>query len=248
MNNIPSSWDEVYLDQYVAIQNINSNSSFFERQIEILSILTDTLPDDERWEDMDFLEVNNIIKNLHWLKMEPSKSFKKEIDNKRYIGLNILSFGEWLDLEHLFGENYLDNLPTICSILYRRYETNKWNKIEYIPYDLIDYEEDSKAFKDIKINDIYGIISEYLSFKETITKTYENIFEPNFEKETQEEIDNFNEEEKQMYDAEQTNLKWGWERVLYNLANQDITKIEEITRLPLIFVLNNISMKKSLNL
>lgn len=40
---------------------------------------------------------------------------------------------------------------------------------------------------------------------------------------------------------------WGWFATLVSLANEDITKIEEITKYPLVFVLNYLSYQKDIN-
>ena len=40
---------------------------------------------------------------------------------------------------------------------------------------------------------------------------------------------------------------WGWFSTLVSLANEDITKIEEITKYPLVFVLNYLSYMKDIN-
>jgi hypothetical protein len=40
---------------------------------------------------------------------------------------------------------------------------------------------------------------------------------------------------------------WGWFGCLITLSNEDITKIDEITQYPLIFVLNYLSYMKDLN-
>ena len=40
---------------------------------------------------------------------------------------------------------------------------------------------------------------------------------------------------------------WGWFSTLVSLANEDITKIEEITKYPLVFVLNYLSYSKDIN-
>jgi hypothetical protein len=43
------------------------------------------------------------------------------------------------------------------------------------------------------------------------------------------------------------NKFWGWFGTLVTLANEDITKIEEITKYPLIFVLNYLSYKSDVD-
>lgn len=40
---------------------------------------------------------------------------------------------------------------------------------------------------------------------------------------------------------------WGWFATLVSLANEDITKVEEITKYPLVFVLNYLAYMKDIN-
>ena len=40
---------------------------------------------------------------------------------------------------------------------------------------------------------------------------------------------------------------WGWFATLVSLANEDITKVEEITAYPLVFVLNYLAYMKDIN-
>jgi hypothetical protein len=40
---------------------------------------------------------------------------------------------------------------------------------------------------------------------------------------------------------------WGWFGTLISLANEDITKVDEITQYPLIYVLNYMSYMKDVN-
>jgi hypothetical protein len=42
--------------------------------------------------------------------------------------------------------------------------------------------------------------------------------------------------------------KWSWEKLLYDLSNQDLTKIDAVTDLNLIFVFNMLSMVEELQL
>ena len=43
-------------------------------------------------------------------------------------------------------------------------------------------------------------------------------------------------------------LKWGWERLVYSLCNEDLTKFNEVINLPLIMTFNMLAMKKVLNI
>ena len=80
-------------------------------------------------------------------------------------------------------------------------------------------------------------------------KTYANLFEPEFiEEENEEDTEDLTAEEKKEIQEEQKIKKWSWERLLYSICNEDLTKINQASDLSLIFVFNMLSMKKELNL
>ena len=135
LNKIPNNWDEVYLDQFIELIKINDKDlGFYEKHIEILSILTDTLPTDEFWEDIDVSELNSCISRLKWLSLEPTNSHSKIIQGMECIDINKLSFGEFIDIDYLYAEDRYDNLNKICSILYRKTKYDEWENLIYEPY------------------------------------------------------------------------------------------------------------------
>ena len=245
---LPNSWEEVYADQFLELKKLDgSDSSFFIRQIEILSILTDTLPDDEMWEDLDVEELAILIGKLKWLRYEPSNQLKTKIGDYTCIDINKLSFGEFIDLEYYFTNDYFDNLSNICSVLYRKTKTDEWGNLIFEPYELINIEYRSKDFNELPITDIYGVIKYYLDFKQLLMNTYEKLFEPQFDDE--EEVDNsqYEQEEIDEIEKEKVIIKWSWENVIHKLSDGDITKYEKITSFPVIFIFNQLSYLKDIN-
>jgi hypothetical protein len=252
--NIPKNWDECHIDQYIAIKQLEQDTemSFYSKQIEKLAILTDTMSNDDIWEDMSVEEISGLIKQLHWLRMEPSKNYKREILGMKCVEINKISLGEFLDLEYLFTD-YHSNLTKICGVLYRKTKTNEWGTEIYQPYSDVNFDKAHLPFEDLLITDVYGVIPEYLNFKELITTTYQELFEPVIQEDDSENEEALNElfdeaERAEMEKQEQRNKKWGWELILRRLSNGDITKIEAILRMPLIFILNQLSMNKELPL
>lgn len=250
--NIPKNWDECYIDQYVAIKQLEQDTemSFYSMQIEKLAILTDTMSTDDVWEDMSVEEISGLIKQLHWLRMEPSVNYKREIDDMKIVDIRKISFGEFLDLEYLFTD-YYNNLTKICGVLYRKTKTNEWGTEIYQPYDDVNFDTAHLPFENLYITDVYGIIPEYLKFKEHITTAYNALFEPIIQEEDNDNEEALNElfdeaERIEMEKQEERNKKWGWELILRKLSNGDITKIEAILKSPLIFVLNQISLEREL--
>jgi len=119
------------------------------------------------------------------------------------------------------------------------------------PYEIINLEDRSEIFFDLPITDIYGIVTSYIEFKTNFLKTYEALFEPEYDFDEEEEVI---EDEVASFEAEQEKIaeekikKWSWERLMFGLANNDIAKVDEISKLGLVYVFNMMSMKQELGM
>jgi hypothetical protein len=76
-------------------------------------------------------------------------------------------------------------------------------------------------------------------------EVYINLFQ---EPATDEIEDDLTDEEKEEIKKEDNLNKWSWEKTLYILANEDITKIDDVLNMNLIFAFNMLSMKTELQL
>ncbi len=248
-NRIPTNWDSVYLDQFIELVKINDKDiSFYNKQIEIVSILLDILPDDEEWDDVDTSELNDIIKSLKWISTEPSNSYSEIINSYKCIDINNLTFGEFIDIDYLFSENNISNINKICSILYRKYKQDEWGNIIYEPYGRYDLDLRKLEFDELPITSVYGVIKKYREYKENIESIYNTIFEPKLNSDDLDDIEDLDDDDKVEMDREELMRRWGWENVIYKLADGDVTKYDDITNLPLIFILNQLSFMKDMKL
>jgi hypothetical protein len=85
-----------------------------------------------------------------------------------------------------------------------------------------------------------------MKYRENFLKVYENLFNPIFdEEELAEELD---EEDIKEQEVEDKINRWSWEHTLYNLANEDVTKIKDVLELNLVFAFNMLGMKKELEI
>jgi hypothetical protein len=75
--------------------------------------------------------------------------------------------------------------------------------------------------------------------------TYINLFQ---EPATDEIEDELTDEDKEEIKKEDQLNRWSWEKTLYILANEDITKIDDVLKMNLIFAFNMLSMKTELQL
>ncbi len=254
---LPDSWQDVTVEQFIELKTINSEdfSSLLAVKLEQLAILTDTSIDDECWEDVDSDMLFKILDEMKWLNTEPKKDIKYEL---KLIGLNIffkkfelMTLGEFIDLEHYFNADVLQNLPRICSILYRKTQFNHWGHLEFEPrgYDEVNRAE---LFLDRSINDVFGIITHYVSYKTSFLETYRNLFDEEDEEieeiPKEEDVEFLSSEERKAIEFEKRVKKWNWERLIYKMSNGDMTKFDEVTELSLIFFFNQLGMRSDLDL
>jgi hypothetical protein len=230
--NIPKSWSQVKVDQFIELHNLDEEGlgSLFLYQLESLAILTDEDADEI---DITPNELIEILNSLSWVKNEP-RGYSAKLGQLTFRPFTFLTLGEFIDLEHYFSEDYINNLPTICAILYRHTKTDEWGNVVYEPYKFIPQDR-AALFLELPITDVYGIIQLYLKFRADFIERYSFIFNPEIEDE-----DEMDEEDKQ---AEHVENKWSWEMLLYSLSGEDITKVDPITDLPLVFVFNFLAMK-----
>lgn len=217
---LPQSWDSIELWQWVDLQTL-STDSVIERNMQILSIVTEQ--DVDEFGSLTASELIDLVHSMKFLKTEPTKG--KPIEGYRPINLSTITVGEFIDLEH-----YTDKLEVQCAILFRKFKLDEWGNEVFEPYKYNPVER-SEFFAEKPVSSVYSTLIEYLQFRNNIKKSYSNIFEADID----EDEDDTLEEVKP--DA------FGWERLIFSLCNDDITKFDEVTDLPIVFVLNMMTMK-----
>ena len=242
--SLPKSWSEIDVFQYKEVRDLYSIEEVFSREIEILATLADINSEDI--EDLDIEEVTVMLADIKYINSEPSKNFKRQLNDYYYKPLDKLTIGEYIDLEFYFSKDYNKHIGHIASILYRQKSTNEWGVTIYEPYAFSPRDR-HELFDEYKINDIYGIIPEFIAFRENFMETYGNLFHDDSDSDEEEDKPTTSQESKDLQ-IKKSELKWGWERLIYSLCNEDLTKFEEVTNLPLIMTFNMLAMKKELNL
>ena len=251
--NIPQGWHDISTELFIELSKIAESefNSFSVYNLEVLSIITDTDKEDDMWQDMDTDELIDIYKKSKWLLSEPHKKHKKNIDTLSLSKLTNMTLGEFIDIEHFFSINPVENIHIIAAILYKNIKKDKWNNNITEPYEYDVYER-SNQYLLMKITDIYGIINYYNDWKKDFMDNYSNLFEQNIELNEDEMFEGLDEDEivELKKDIENDNKieKWNWERIIYQLANNDITKFNDILNINIILIFNLLSMKKDLNI
>lgn len=241
---LPTSWNNISVSQYAELKGLEAGSfdSAFDYNLEMLSILTDT--DINDIEDLDFDEMTGIINELSWINREPNRPINRKISDLHYIGFQHLKVGEFIDLEYYFTNNYHKHLTDICAVVYRKSKLDEWGNVVFEPYSY-DLNDRKELFNELPCTDVYGIVKDYILFRDNFMNAYINLFQ---EPATDEIEEDLTDEDKEEIKKEDSLNKWSWEKTLYILANEDITRIDDVLNMNLIFAFNMLSMKTELQL
>ena len=242
--HLPKSWSEIDVLQYKEIRELYTITEVFNREIEILAIVADVSSED--LEDLDIEEVTAMINEIKFVNSEPSKQYKHQVNDYHFKPLDKLTIGEYIDLEFYFSKDYNQHIAHIASIFYRQKSTNEWGVTVFEPYNFSPRQR-FELFEDYCINDIYGIVPEFIAFRENFMETYGNLFHDDQDSDEEEDKPTTTQESKDLQ-LKKSELKWGWERLVYSLCNEDLTKFNEVINLPLIMTFNMLAMKKELNI
>ena len=212
----------------------------FNYQIDVLSALTDS--DISEFEELDIDELSELTSQIKWIQSDPSRRYKNKLDKYVLKPFSKLTLGEFIDLEYYFSNNYLDNFCHILALLYRRTSKNVYGDdiiepYEYSPKDRLDW------YLDYPITDVYGIIPEYLKYRESFTNTYTNLLVDVVpDDEVLEDADEIKEQKR-----EQEKQKFAWESTIMALCNDDLSKFNSILNMSVVLVFNILGMKKTLD-
>lgn len=226
--------------QFLEIRSLSSEDGIFNYQIDVLSALTNSNISD--FEELDIDELRVLTKQIKWIQSDPSRRYKNKLDKYVLKPFSKLSLGEFIDLEHYFSNNYLDNFCHILALLYRRTSKNVYGDdiiepYDYSPRDRLDW------YLDYKITDVYGLIPEYIKFRTNFTNTYTNLLVNVVpDDEVLDDPDEIKEQKK-----EQEIQKFAWESTIMALCNDDLSKFNDILNMSVVLVFNILGMKKTLD-
>ena len=253
--NLPNSWHEVKLYQFKELRALKDAGGFFNIQLETLAILADVSTDEI--EELTLEEIAELFKSVKWVLNEPKKGLFNElsIDGETYHlqPFKKLTLDEFIDLEYFLQNDYLVHISHIVSVFWRRTRLDEWENVHFEPYIFSPFER-HEQFDEVEITKVYGILNEYLKFRENFMQKYAALFnsddEPDDEKLDPKDFDSIEEYKDELKAQEQSKKarKWGWESLIYDLCEGDFTKIKAVGELPLILVFNMLAMRKEMGL
>ena len=240
---LPKSWNEVTVNQWVELNSIDQYeyNSVFLHTLEAISILSDTDP--EELEELSPEELIDLASQVSFIKREPSNKPKQAVKGFMLKPLDALTLGEFIDLEHYVSQS-VQNFDILLSILYKKTKLDEWGNLIFEPYSYSIMSR-KDTFRSVSINEVFGAVNNYVNYSNDFKQRYENLFNPVIEEDEGVELDA---EDLKAEAEEKVFTKWSWEKLLYDLANQDLTKIDAVTDLPLVFVFNMLSMVEELQL
>jgi hypothetical protein len=242
---LPKQWSDITLEQFIEISEIDKKQGANGYNSDLLAIVTDMSYDEI--DELDIDELIEMVADFKWSNTQPSKQYKHELLGMQIKPLSKLCLFEYIDLDYYFNDNYHTNLDKICAILYRQSKVNEWGEVVLETYDY-DIHLRAEKFLDLPITEVYGIVAEFLKFKQNFLDVYSNLFNEAEDELTEEDKAAMEPEEIKEIEKEVKSNKWSWERMIYGLTDGDITKTEAVGALPLTYVFNILGMKKELDI
>lgn len=239
--NLPKNWSQVTIEQFIEIRSLNLEDGTIEYNIDVLSILSDLPVED--FDEIELDELQEMTKQLAWMTSEPSKRYQHQLDEFKLKPFVDISLGEFITLEGFVTDDYIKNLRNICAILYRKTSTDEWGNVITEPYKFKSNDR-VHLFDDYPITSVYGLIPEYLQFRQNFLDSHANLMTESFDDD--ESVDD--PDDKKAQEQEQKSNKWGWEMLIWTMSNGDLSKFEEITDMKLILVFNFLAMRKELEI
>lgn len=251
-----NNWSDITISQFIELSQLPKDSE--DLNFQSFGVIYDIGQDEI--DELSYDEFNDLQLKLNFMSRLPTQLVGNiQIKTTQLVlieDLVKLSLGEWIDIENLLPD-LINNLPVIAAILYRKQILgDDFNPDVFEPYGQYIHHR-SALFNESSMADIYGIIPHVLKFRTMIHTNYSGLFN-NLEGEETNEVEDEDEdfiessiEKKERLDEEKTakyKSKWGWDTVVYSLAKGDITKFEAIYAMPLVMVLNFMSMKYELKL
>lgn len=240
---IPQQWKSLNLSQLLELKYLNpsdfeSGTDFYIQKISIATGINE--------DELSDLTHNELIKSMAMISftnVDPVNAPKRVgiYDLKDFKDLTL---GEFIDIENYIRKGLEVGTIDILITLYRRFTLDEWGQRIYEPLTAVNFEKRRKEFENFTA-EIYGVIPEYLKFRNDFINKRKPLFGIEDDDEESDD-DELNEDEKDV--NEELLKKYSWHLLLYNLAKGDITKIDEITDLNLFFVYGMVAMKFELKI
>ena len=237
--NVPKSWDDITLDQFVQLSEVTLDMPEPEGTLLRLSILMGV--DVEVIQEMPFSQFESACKSIDFATTLPTGSSRDEINGYDKINLNGLSVGKFIDMEE---RQKTEHMSFILACMYPK-------RKEFDGNDKYSYKaaiKHAEKFRNVPITSALPAFMEYQKWREKIFNSYRGLFK-SVDKTEDVEVqgESAAQRRKRISDqaaAEAKAAKWNWFGFLSGLAGHDPLKYEAASELNIVFALNHLSYLK----
>ena len=213
--NVPTSLDEITLGQYqkyLKIAEANPDGNFMDaKMIEIFCGIP--LSESYKLKMSSVTAIIDILNDL--LDSKPSHVEQFVLDGVTYgfiPDLDEMSLGEYIDLDN--NASKWENMHIAMNVLYRPVKDIRKEKYNIVDYNTLNPDK----MKDTPMSAVTGSLFFFLEFRNRTLESYDTLFEQGGGDGSYTSEANFG-------------RKWGWYQSIYGLANGDVERFENITKL-----------------
>lgn len=214
------TWEDVNVSEFIELQEIALNNDLTPTEKVFTSI---EILSGEDLNDLTAKEFEELKKKYDFIGHYPTGKVSE-------LKLNKLSMGAFIDLEKFSTQK------------------NPFLNIEKISARILGFEDFETKCKEILDEPVpmhCKIVYEWIAYREKVLKNYEDLFVSD-----EDDLEDEDEEQPQPEQDQQEKLiqRWAFERLIYMLADGDITKTDDIFKMPHLKVFNWLTMIKDLKL
>ena len=232
-----NKWEDVTIETYSKLMTFTNGTKSSEA-LETLTELSN-IPE-ELLKQLELKHIVLMLEKLSHLQSQEDTTLKNiiEIDGVRYgfhPDFDEMTLGEYADIESFIKSGADKHLPEIMAVLYRPIKEEVDGVYTIEAYDG-NIKLRTEIMRKMSATQVHSALFFFVSFQQRIQNDYAIIFDRSA---------SGNED---AIASESFADKWSWFGVMYRLTNADISKLDAITRLPLLECLTWLSYETDLNL
>ena len=209
-------WSDVTVEQFADISELlQEGLTHTDLVLEVGDILIGGVPD-----DMPVHEFDELKKKIAFVSTPfsatPVQTIKDGENTYSLVRYASLNYAKWIDLDVYLTENSLSEAIAPCAAIL--YETSE-DVIEKLP-----------------ITEVYGAIQDYIKYRKGVLEKFRGFLLA--EDDEEEEDEELEETDEKPVEEEQPSSRAVWLGTVYDLANGDVTKAQDIFKLPHLLVFN----------
>jgi len=249
--NIPSNWMDINLKTFLRMREHEAKANKedeIEYTLEYLSIVTNI--DIEILNELIPVKYNEILHELMNLTSSDVTTLEDvslEIDGQKYHldrEFNKMSLGQFIDLDMIMKTGDVwDNAHKITASFIRKTKHTKIDKMlkrkpQIKAYSYDDLLEDSEVFLEkMPMPYLYTCVAFFFTNRDEFKRNYQGLFPTS-------RIPDESINDKVKSFAVEYAEKWNWYGMVREMAGGDLTRFDEITKLNLINVFNDLTYQK----